>query len=188
MSKEFEKQFLIGEKVYLRPFEREDIRGPYRQWINDFEITRYLTAGAFPYSDEELDAYFDDNLKDRNAVFFAIVEKNSHKIVGTTRIHSINWIHRNALRGIMIDKQYWGKGYGSEAICLISVYAFEKLNLNKLKSHAFDDNIGVHKVNEKAGYKKEGTAIEEIFRDGQYHKIIYYGLLKSDFMKKQKKK
>ena len=110
-------------------------------------------------------------------------------MIGTARVHSIDWVARKAYRGIMIgDRSCWGKGYGLEVINLISQYAFEYLNLNRLKSPTIADNVGVNKVNERAGYTQEGIGRQEYFRDGKYHDSVYWGLLKADYMKMKQAK
>jgi [ribosomal protein S5]-alanine N-acetyltransferase len=184
MSNDMHKAFLVGERVYLRPFEREDIKGPYGNWIHDAKVTEHLTAGAFPYSDDELESYFERHINNRNAIFFSVVDKKSGKHIGNARLHSIDWVDRKATRGIMIgDRSVWGQGLGLEVINLLSAYAFERLNLNKLKSFTLVENIGVRKVNERAGYKIEGEARDEFFSKGKYHDVLYWGLLRSDYFK-----
>jgi len=189
MSDKLKKAFLMGERIYLKPLEKEDLKGPYRSWINDPEITRYLTAGTFPITDEELEAYLQKHLNSNNSILFGIVEKESGKHIGNVRIYLIDWVNRTASRGIMIgDKSAWGKGYGLEVMNLISEYAFERLNLNKLKGGAICGNKGASRVSEKAGYKKEGVLREEFYRDGTYHDFDFYGLTRSDYLASKKKK
>jgi len=177
------RAFLIGKNVYLRPLEREDLKGPYSEWINDLEVTRYMEAGAFPVTNDDLETYFEQNLSSRNSVIFAIIVKKSEKHIGNARIYNISWVHRTAVRGIMIgDKSAWNEGYGLEVINLLSEYAFKRLNLNKLNSGTSADNIGINKVNERAGYKQEGILREEYYIEGRYCDFIRWGLLKSDYL------
>jgi len=181
------KAFLIGDRIYLRPFERTDLEGPYQDWINDPDVNHFLAAGAYPLSNDDLVAYYESNLKSDKQIFFAVVEKDTGKHIGSARIYNINWIYRKACRGIMIgDKTTWKKGYGLEVINLISAYAFNTLNLNKLISMTVEDNIGVRKVNERAGYKQEGLIRSEFYRDGKYYDLLYWGLLRSDYLAMKK--
>ncbi len=184
------KKFISGENVYLRPFERQDLEGPYREWINDPEVVHFLASGTWPQTDDALNAYYESNIANDRQVLFAIVEKSSDRHIGNARIYSIDWVNRKAHRGIMIgNKDCWSKGYGSEVINLLSVYAFETLNLRKLSSTTVGDNIGIIKVNEYCGYEKEGRLREEFFRDGIYNDVVYWGLLKNKYLelKSQKK-
>lgn len=188
MSKKPKKVFLMGDKIYLRPFERADLDGGYRQWINDPEVTRFLEVGSFPVTDGDLEAYFDRHADSKHSVLFAVVEKESDKHIGNARVYNINWVNRTASRGLMIgDKACWGKGYGLEVLKLMSKYAFEYLNLNKLKAGAISGNAAVSRINEKAGYKKEGELREEFFRDGAYHNFDFWGMTRGDYEEKKNK-
>lgn len=183
MSENLQKAFLVGQKVYLRPLEREDLKGDYRNWVNDHEITRYIEAGTFPLADDDLQTFFEENLHSPNSVLFAIVEKETNKHIGNAQVKNINWLHRTAGRGIMIgNKSCWGKGYGLEVVNLLNKYIFEYLNLNKFKSSTCADNIAVQRINERAGYELEGTGRQEFFYDGTYHDRVYWSILKSEYM------
>lgn len=188
MSDNKKKIFLEGKLVYLRALERQDLEGDYRIWINDREVTRFTEAGIFPANSDDLVRYFENNTNRNDVVMFAVIDKATGKHIGNARVYGISWVHRTCERGIMIGaKEYWGKGYGLETINLVSKYVFEYLNLNKVKSGTFAENIGVHKVNERAGYKREGEARQEVFCDGEYHDVINWGLLKSDYMAQKAK-
>ncbi len=186
MSKETDKIFLTSDRLYLRPLERQDLKGPYRKWINDPEITRYMMAGTYPVTDDQMESYYDAHVKSKNAMLFAIVEKETNRHIGNARIYLIDWVNRTVSRGIMIgDKKAWGKGYGLEVINLLSEYSFMKLNLNKLKAGAIAGNAAIRRVNEKAGYKMEGVHRQEFFRDNTYHDYEYWGLTKEDYLAKK---
>jgi RimJ/RimL family protein N-acetyltransferase len=188
MSQKMEKVFLEGKRVYLRPLEREDLAGDYRNWINDHNVTRYIEAGTFPLTDDELESFFEFNLKSPNNILFAIVEKKTGRHIGNAQIKNINWVHRTASRGILIgEKSCWGKGYGLEVANLLAEYAFERLNLNKLKSSTCAANAAVQKLNERAGYTLEGEAREEFFCDGKYYNRANWGLLRSEHLANKKK-
>ncbi|MFC1808895.1 GNAT family N-acetyltransferase [Candidatus Omnitrophota bacterium] len=182
------KAFLIGKQVYLRPFERTDIESDYQNWLHDEEITRYLVVGSAPHTYDALVEYYNANAQSTNSFFFAIIAQDSDKIIGTARLFAIDWIHRKAKRGIMIgDKAYWGKGIGGEVINLISSFAFERLNLNKLISGTLAGNVGIHKINERCGYKREGLLRSEEYHVGQYHDVILWGLIREDYEKINKR-
>ncbi len=177
------KAFITGEHVYLRPVERDDLCGSYREWINDPEVVNFLATGAYPQTDDELIRYYEANINSRSQVIFAIVEKDSDTHIGNARIYGIDWLNRKAHRGIMIgEKSCWSKGYGREVINLLSVYAFETLNLRKLSSTTVGKNAGIIKVNESCGYRQEGVLREEFYRDGKYYDVVYWGFLRSEYL------
>ena len=174
--------FLIGEKVYLRRLEREDLEGNYFQWLNDYEVTIDLSSGVFPNSREEMEQYFTRMQTSGKDIFFAIVEKETDRHIGNLRIGDIDWIHRRASIGQLIgEKDCWGKGYGTESLRLAIKYCFQRLNLHKIVEAAASSATAAIRYMEKMGFVLEGTFRKETFRDGEYHDVLRYGLLREDY-------
>ena len=48
MIPKMDRPFLVGEKIYLRPFDLDDVDGDYIQWVNDGELIKHLSSNAFP--------------------------------------------------------------------------------------------------------------------------------------------
>jgi RimJ/RimL family protein N-acetyltransferase len=59
--------------------------------------------------------------------------------------------------GYWLGEQFWGRGIVTEALTLVTDYAFRSFNLLRLFALPFADNIGSARVLEKAGYIREGT-------------------------------
>ncbi len=183
MSTANKKRFIEGDNVYFRGFERQDLLGEYRNWINDAEVTHYLKVGTYPQTEESLSDYFEREQASNCSVLFAVIERESGKHVGNSHIYDIDWIHRSALRAVVLgDKSCWGKGYALEVLQLLNRYAFEYLNLNKLISSTCAENKAIQRLNEKVGFTREGVGREEFYRDGVYYDRIYWGLLKAEYM------
>jgi RimJ/RimL family protein N-acetyltransferase len=174
--------FLIGEKIYLRTLEREDLNEIYLSWLNDYEVTRYLSSGIFPTSKELLQSYFDSVASDSHSVMFAIIEKESDRHIGNIKISNINWINRTAEIGRMIgEKDTWGKGYGLEALKLTVDYCFKRLNLHKVIAGTVVDNIAPQKNYERLGFKVEGRFREHVLFDGKYRDTISVAILRDEW-------
>jgi len=177
------KAFVISERLYFRPLEKEDLDGPYGDWVNDTDVNHYLETGYFPVNQHDLGKYYQENIESQKNILFAICLKDSDRHIGNLRLSIFSWITRKCCRGIMLgDKRVWAKGYALEVINLLSKYVFETLNLNKIYSVTVADNAGIIKVNERAGYKQEGRLRQEFYRDGHYYDMIYWGLLKEDWL------
>lgn len=183
MSIANDKRFIEGDNVYFRGFEREDLEGDYRNWINDPQVTHYLKVGSFPQTDDGLLAYYEREQASNTSVFFAVIEKSSDKHIGNSHIYDIDWVHRSALRAVVLgDRSCWGKGYALEVLRLLNRYAFEVLNLHKLISSTCADNKAIQRLNEKVGFTQEGVGREEFYRDGIYYDRVYWGMLKAEYM------
>jgi len=167
---------IIGEKVNIRAVEKDDLPR-YVRWFNDPEVRENL-AMFYPMSLAEEEKWFEDKLKrGENSKTFAVETKEGVHI-GGTGLDSINWKDRNAEFGIFIgEKNYWNKGYGTDATKTIVKFAFEEMNLARVYLRVYDDNPRAIRVYEKAGFEREGVLRKHIFRKGRYSDVIIMGIL-----------
>jgi len=176
MSNNIYEHFIEGGQIYLREVRSDDVNQNYYKWMNDNEITRYTESRYYPYSMEQLQAFVSSLDGKRDDVFLAIIEKSTDKHVGNIKLGSIDWIHRRANIGVIIgEKACWGKGYASEAIALLSSYAFNKLNLYKVWSGCYANNTGSIKAFKKAGFKEEGVQKRHYYYAGEYIDVVLLG-------------
>ena len=174
--------FLQGERVVLRPIEAQDIEGPYLDWLNDYEVTRFLETGSMPATRATLQRYLDTVAATPGTAMLAIVEKATGVHVGNVKLAGIHPLHRRADLGIMLgDRSRWGRGYAREAVALMLAYGFDRLNLNKIYLGVDVDNAAAVKVYEDLGFKIEGTQRQHLFRDGAYRDRHLMGILRDEF-------
>lgn len=175
--------FLSGEKVYLRGFEREDLKNLY-EWINDIKVTHYMFMGERPAIMKRLEENWEREIASPNDVVFAIVDAKKELTIGSAGLYVINFISRHAeFRIIIGEKEYWDKGVGTEVCRLMLEYAFSKLNLNKVWLGVNADNVRAVRSYEKAGFVKEGLLRQEIYRNGRYYDAVRMSILREEFGK-----
>ena len=167
------RRFMIaGEHVILRAFEREDAERCYR-WMNDPNIVRTLKSRypiAFQNEIEWLDRAMHASVTERH---FAIERKDDRTHVGNASIHEIEWVSRVASFGLFIgEPTAWNRGFGSDAIRTLVRFAFDEMNLRKLRINVFDYNDRAKHVLEIQGFVQEGRLRAEFYRDGAYHDIV----------------
>lgn len=174
-----------GSKIKLREYKREDVKLAY-EYLNDSE-TKRLLVNKIPYPTilEQEEKWFESLIDSKETYNFAIEDLETGKYIGGCGINSINWLHRTATIGIFIgEKNYWGKGYGTDAVETLVKFIFEQMNLNKIKLNVFSFNERAKKCYEKCGFKVEGVLKEELFRDGQYYDIYLMALFFNDWRNK----
>lgn len=167
------RRFMIaGEHVILRAFERDDAERCYR-WMNDPNIVRTLKSRypiAFQNEMEWLDRAMHASASERH---FAIERKDDRTHIGNASIHEIEWVSRVAAFGLFIgEPSAWNRGFGSDAIRTLVRFAFDEMNLRKLRINVFDYNDRAKHVLETQGFVQEGRLRDEFFRDGAYHDIV----------------
>lgn len=123
-----------------------------------------------------------DQSKERNKIF--AIETKEGVYLGGIGLHNISWENGNAEAGIVIGKkEYWNKGYGTDAMIVLLDFAFNQMNLHRvyLKVYAYN-NRGI-KSYEKCGFKREGILRHDRYANGKYHDTIIMGILKDEFKK-----
>jgi [ribosomal protein S5]-alanine N-acetyltransferase len=116
---------------------------------------------------------------------FAVIEKDTDSLIGIINIKQTLAFKRGEL-GYWIGRPYWGKGYGTEAARAVAAYGFDELGLNKVFAGAFSGNPGSWRILEKVGMKHEGTWRQHGMRDGEFVDLVYYGLLREEYVKLKK--
>src|ERR1700740_692482 len=89
--------------------------------------------------------------------FFGVALKSDNQLIGLVGLKDINNLNQSAEFYNIVDRRFWGQGYGTECTKLMLRYGFLELNLNRIQTEDMEDNIGGQRADEKAGMKYEGT-------------------------------
>jgi RimJ/RimL family protein N-acetyltransferase len=169
MAHSIEPRYLEGERLYLRDIRREDVTERYVQWLNDPEVNRYLESRFAPSTLDSVRAFVESKIGDRDNILFAIVLKDGERHIGNIKLGGINWHHRFADVALMVgERAAWGHGYGSEAIALVTRYAFDALGLQKLTAGCYASNAASAKAFLKVGWVQEAIKRHQWMCDGRY--------------------
>jgi ribosomal-protein-alanine N-acetyltransferase len=173
--------FLAGRRVYVRGLHRTDLPAML-PWINDADVTRLLFSGDRPADVERLAEQWESDLRSHNNIAFAACLRSDDRFIGTTGLYSINWIMRSAeFRVFVGEKGQWNKGIGTELTRLMTIYGFDKLNLNRVWLGVNADNAAAVRAYERAGFVREGVLREEQFRNNRYYDVIRMGILRREY-------
>ena len=146
-----------GDRIYLKLLTPEDVDQSYVDWMNDPEITQFLESRWNTYSLEEIKEYVKQTNSTTSNFLFGIFLKDTNEHIGNIKIGNINQTHKFGDVGLIIGKKaVWCKGYGAEAIQLLTRYSFEKLGLNKIIAGIYANNLGSYKAFVKCNYREVG--------------------------------
>jgi RimJ/RimL family protein N-acetyltransferase len=170
---------IYGKKTRLRRMERKDIP-TFVRWLNDPEVREFLTMYR-PFSMAEEEKWFERQLQGQESEIFAI-EALDGVLIGSVALHNINWQCRHVELAIVIgEKEYWGKGYGSDAISALLRFVFDEMNLHRVFLQVRDDNARAIRAYEKCGFQHEGRMRETIYSGGRYYDELCMGVLRHEF-------
>ena len=98
---------------------------------------------------------------------------------------ALNWIlphSRISMLGAAIgDPDYWGGGYGTDALLLLADYAFEWMDMRKLWLTTMSPNARVLRQMEKVGFTLEARQRESYWADGVLADAMIYGMLREEW-------
>jgi len=171
-----------GEKVQLAAVQREYLP-QYVEWLNDWEVSQYLMPGtAVPFSVEDENEWFDHQRKEDGSFVFAILALPDNKLIGNCGLNRVDMKNRSGVFGIFIgDKNYWNKGFGTDATRSLLRFAFEELGLNRVELEVYDFNLRAMRAYEKAGFRRDGVRRQGLYRNGQFHDEIIMCILREEW-------
>ena len=169
---------LIGQKCYLSPIDLNDAE-KFAEWLNDLEVTENLLLYNSVINVETEKGFLENLAKGHN---YSIVDMENNTSIGNCGLMEIDNLNQTAEVGIFIgDKNYWNKGYGTEALKLLVDYGFKALNLHNIFLKVFSYNKHAIKSYEKVGFKIIGIRREAIYRKMERHDLIFMDILVEEF-------
>ncbi len=158
---------LRSQKFILRPFRKGD-ENSLIEHINNKKIARNTLEIPYPYGQKDARFWIDHNLKlarrkNRDEINFAV--DIGGKVVGGIGLNKIDG-HKAEI-GCWLGEKYWSRGIMTEAIKMVTRYAFDQLKLKRVYACVFPFNKASRRVMEKAGYKYEGRLRKHVLKNGR---------------------
>jgi len=171
------------KRLLLRPFKMSDAP-MVKKLVGNKAIAATTASIPHPYPDgaaEEWIKTHKESFQNDSAVTFAITLRHNQQLIGSIGLKIDNDSQRAEL-GYLIGKEYWNKGYCTEAANAVLKYAFIKKGLNRIYAHHFSDNPASGAVMSKIGMTYEDTLRQHFKKYGVFKDLDIYGILKSEFL------
>ena len=173
--------FLDGDRVTLRPAEREDAAF-LRRNLNDPRV-RAGRTDVSPTGADDVDSYLGGTMgrHDESIGLLVCVDEEpvGYVLVNRERMGDTEYDRGELAYWVAPDEQ--GQGYATEASRVLLAHCFDRLGLHKVVARAFASNEGSQRVIEKLGFTREGTFRNEVFLDGEWEDYYRYGLLAAEW-------
>jgi RimJ/RimL family protein N-acetyltransferase len=119
---------------------------------------------------------------ERTDLRFHLFEKNTKTFIGSSGLHRMDWAARKFEIGYWCRSSFSGKGYITESVRGISVFAFQILHANRIEINCDERNVRSRKVAERLGFQLEGVLRNyQLGVDGQLENVCVYALTDTDF-------
>jgi RimJ/RimL family protein N-acetyltransferase len=175
---------IVGDKVALGPGARDQVIAASYAHDNDFEITMLAGDPLWPRTRDEIEAEYDEDAKKRERRWagFTIYDRATATPIGGLGLRDIDWVTGCATLGVSLyRKDYWGKGYGTEAMWLLLDYGFTVLGLHNIMLETYAYNERALSSYRKVGFKEIGRRREAQRLGDRRYDVVYMDILRGEF-------
>lgn len=113
---------------------------------------------------------------------WAVVWRNTDKMIGTCGFTRFHWDHNAAEIGYVLNPGFWGYGIAPEAVRAVLHFGFHTLGLHRIEARYMIGNSRSRRVMEKVGMQFEGIARDSMLVKGKYVTIGTCAILKQDYL------
>ena len=158
-----DKLFIRGKSVILREKRVEDASEDYA-WRTDEELARLDATRPLNMSYEDYLKYTREELALPSLRSKRLaIDTLEGKHIGNCMYYDIDARTGEAELGIMIgDRDYWGKGYGTDSVDCLLDHIFTTLPLTRVYLHTLDWNQRARRSFAKSGFRE----VKQVRRSG----------------------
>jgi len=173
---------LEGDRVRFRALDDGDLPDLVRWWrAPEWAVLQQILVRPRPEA-PIVEMFRSWSKSERSGeVGFSVVDRASGELVGHVTLFGAALPVRAATLAVMIGSEHVGRGYGTDAVRLLTTYGFREMGLNRIEIqvHAFNDRARA--VYRKVGYVEEGVRREAVFHDGRFHDEVIMSALARDW-------
>lgn len=167
----------------LRPLQSSDAWLLHR-WFNDQRVLEDLGAERIDFcvSMDSEHKIVERIISDSDKRFFIIHDLVGGKDIGEIGLDKIDRRNANAeLQVIIGEVEYWGKGYGQDAVRTLLAYAFNQLNLHRIYLRVVEYNSRGVECYKACGFRVDGRFRQDHFHKGAYRDALHMSILREEF-------
>lgn len=179
---------LFTERLLIRDYETGDLDN-HHKLLSDADVMYYLQdikTGNMEESKANLMKVLDDQGSGKREFYHLLIEdrKTSEFIGGIGYTVMDNTPYGKLVHmGYFILKDYWNKGFTTEAVKRVVEFAFEENNVYRIHTGCIVENKYSEKIMQKCGFIKEAEFTEYVFHDGKFKDRVEYRMLKKEWKK-----
>lgn len=153
-----------GTKLLLRDKKVADAPDDYA-WRTDPELARFDATTPLRSSyNEFLEAYLEELTSPKQRQRRYAIESLDGKHIGNCMYYNIDLQRRQVELGILVgDRDYWNRGYGTDAVLTLLDYIFGNISVERVYLHTLEWNRRAQVSFAKCGF----MPYQRVWRDGQ---------------------
>lgn len=139
-----------GNNIYLKTFSREEYHWYWESYVAD----PVMDPNPYVYDKEKVDKKYDEITEKESWYPRVGIFLPDGSPIGEVSIKRIDYIKSRCELGIaIVNDNYKGLGYGTEAVELAIDYIFNTLKLKYIYADTMGSNIKMQKIFERLGFE-----------------------------------
>ena len=189
---DIQTQLFEGRDIRFGPIDHEKDPEIESKWTHDSEFMRMMeinparpmSAAIIKKQYEKLEKQIEES---KNMYYFAIRAKDDDRLIGKAAVQWIEWTNGNGWIQLGIGSaEDRHKGYGSQALSMLTRFAFAELNLFRVSARIPEYNEAAIALFKKFDFVEEVRRRQALDRDGRRWDLFIFGLLNSDWQNQAK--
>ncbi len=177
-------RLLMGEHVYLRRMERDDLEQVHR-WLSDTELCGLIGHSGVS-SMGEIEAWFDRASADPARRWYAVATSDGDRVIGEAGLLRLDEGWRTTDMSIIIgERDEWRKGYGSEVGRILLDFAFNYCGVHRVAVGVVGFHEPALRFWEKLGFSREGVQRDGYLHGGEFHDFVMMSILEGEWRARQ---
>jgi ribosomal-protein-alanine N-acetyltransferase len=171
---------LVGSNCVLRPWRHGDEASLVKH-ANNRNVWRNLRdIFPHPYTRRDAASWINYCEASEPPPLNLAITYDGEAIGGIGISPGIDVFRKTAEIGYWLSENFWGRGIATEALKLMTRYAFAEFDLVRLEAWVFAWNPASARVLEKSGYKFEGRLERSVFKDGELTDRLVYSKIRDE--------
>lgn len=167
---------LETSRLILRDIRLEDVYEYYERLFGDGDVCRYLLFDPHQDIGESLASIQNILQQYEEGGFYrwGIAEKGEDSLIGVISLVRIDEEKNECSFAYLLGRDYWNRGYGTEALKEVIRFAFEELDLDRIVADHMAENTASGAVMQKAGMHHIGVEKGKYEKCGIVHDAVVY--------------
>ena len=177
---------LYTPRLCLRKLTMEDVPLYYARIGSSPEVTKYMLFS--PHKDiSESVASIEKALRryeEGKCYRFCIALRDTEELIGV--IEPLRFLEADSSCSFayMLARDFWGKGYGTEALTAVLSFLFDKMEMERVEADHMGANAASGAVMRKCGMVKTGFAPGKYEKDGVCYDAVQYAITKEQWKRR----
>lgn len=175
---------LQTDRLYFRQVSTNDINNIHE--LHSLPETDKFNTLGIPETIQVTETVINEWLVGQNAkpqisYIFCLDLIDTKQFIGLIALNIGKPNYKTAEVWFKIHKDFWRKGYTTEALTKLIDFGFNDLALHRIEAGCAVENIASSKILEKVGMKREGMKRKKLPIRGEWKDNYFYAILDEDF-------